>query len=135
MREIRLLSLAVLSLGTLFSSRLDGFAAHAVLIGCPAAVAILATVWREHEERAGRILLTVIGGIAFGQVLSVLLGPRVADLPTFDSLSYFFLAFGVPVTALLCVAAVFAEPLEADSDLDHDDHEEDAADASDVDRE
>ena len=118
MRETRLAMLAIVSLCTLLYSSFEGHAARAVLMGCPAVVAVLATMWREREARPGRILLTIIAGIAFGQVLSVLLGPRVVDLPTFDSLSYFFLTFGVPVVALLCVVTIFAEPLADTEDAD-----------------
>ncbi len=112
-----LLLIAATSTGTLFASRVDhGVLSWVILLGCPVVVALLAGWQRQYEAPVGRILLTTISGIAMGQVLSVVLGPRVVDVQTFDSLSYFFLTFGIPVIVALCLIALVSTPFPEDED-------------------
>lgn len=116
-RTVVLLMIAGVSLCTLFYARVDdGILARAILLGCPAGVALLAAMQRPHEAPVGRVLLTAIAGIGVGQLLAVLLGPRVANVATFDSLSYFFLAFGIPVIVVLCLIALVSTPFAEDDE-------------------
>lgn len=120
-RTLALVVIALVSVGTLLATRIDSTVLmHVVLFGCPAAVGLLAAARRPSEGPAGRLVLGVIAGIAFGQLLSLVLGPRVVDVPTFDALSFFFLTFGVPVIVVLCLAAIVLGPDDEHTD-EHDD--------------
>lgn len=110
-RTLALVVIALVSIGTLLATGIDSSVLmHVVLFGCPVAVGLLAAARRPDEGPTGRLILGAVAGIAFGQLLSLLLGPRVADVPTFDALSYFFLTFGVPVIVVLCLAAIVLGP-------------------------
>lgn len=118
-RALALVVIALVSVGTLLATRIDSSVLmHVVLFGCPAAVGLLAASRRPSEGPTGRLILGVIAGIAFGQLLSLVLGPRVVDVPTFDALSFFFLTFGVPVIVVLCLAALV---LGADGEVEDED--------------
>ena len=118
-RSLGLVVIAVVSAVTLVATRIDStIFMHVVLFGCPAAVGLLAAARRSSEGPTGRLLMGVVAGIAFGQLLSLLLGPRVIDVPTFEALSFFFLTFGVPVVVVLCLAALVLGADEGDVEDD-----------------
>ncbi|GAA2080636.1 hypothetical protein GCM10009821_21350 [Aeromicrobium halocynthiae] len=122
-RSLALVVIALISVGTLLSTRIDSSVLmHVVLFGCPLAVGLLAAARRPSEGPSGRLVLGVVAGIAFGQLLSLVLGPRVVDVPTFDALSFFFLTFGVPVIVVLCLAAIVLGPVEEHDDEHDDEH-------------